>query len=96
MNAPAVERNSAYEEDQIMNAMPVYCARAALAIVAATACGCASEPALTGKLLVEGFISGTSEVAIVTGRTLTNALGVGIQAGPPLPSPVPAPPAFLR
>ena len=60
-----------------------FCARVALAAVVATATGCASEPIAAGASLVGGFFSGTVEVAIVTGRTLTNAAGLGTDPAPP-------------
>ena len=63
--------------------------RMAFAAVAVAVAGCASEPIAAGTMALAGLISGTTEVAIVTGRTITNVIGVGIET---IPRPI-APPA---
>ena len=66
-----------------MNNLRTLCARAALAAVAAAVAGCASEPITAGASAAAGFISATTEVAIVTGRTLTHVAGIGIETEQP-------------
>ena len=66
-----------------MNIMHTYCARVALSAAAVAVSGCASEPIAAGASLVGGFFSATVDVAIVTGRTLTNAAGLGTDPAPP-------------
>ncbi len=79
-----------------MNGLPGYCARAGLAIAVAGITGCASDPALNPWSALGALGSVTSEVAIVTGRTVFDAVGVGIKVAPPPADPVPAAPAYLR
>ena len=66
-----------------MKTIRTYCAHLALAAAAVAVSGCASEPIAAGASLVGGFFSGTVEVAIVTGRTLTNVAGLGTDPAPP-------------
>ena len=61
-----------------------------LSAVFAAASGCASDPMRSSSenwkpatALAYDFIAFTTEFAIVTGRAITTAFGVGIEVGPP-------------
>jgi hypothetical protein len=71
------------ERSEFMDRLHTLCARVALAAAAAAVSGCASEPIAAGTSLAAGLISATTEVAIVTGRTITNVVGIGIETVPP-------------
>ena len=66
-----------------MNTIRNCCARVALAAAAVALSGCASEPIAAGASFVGGFFSATVEVAIGTGRALTDAVGLGTDPAPP-------------
>jgi hypothetical protein len=98
MNAFNLECNTPQVKERIMKKMQTCCARvvlgAAVVASAVAASGCASEPIPSATAAAAGLISGTTEVVIVFGRTVTNTLGIGTESPPPPPvaeKPAPSP-----
>lgn len=79
-----------------MNGLHASCTRAALAALLAALSGCASQSPVPMTAAIENVVSFPAEVAIVTGRAVTTAVGIAPRVAPPPPELIPAPPPYLR